>query len=245
MNLDRLDLMTYYLFGVAAFFNPCGVALLPAYVSHYIAKDEAPAKNVASSLWRGLEIGALVSIGFFVIFGLVGVIISLIGIATANRTIFPVSPWTALSIGIILILMGIVMLMRRTLPLAIILERMAARFQKKESASSSVIFYFFYGLSYAIASCGCAMPLFASMLLFAFSESSSNGILIFGAYAWGMTSMMLVLSLLTVTAKALLQKYLRASVPAIQVLSGLVMIGAGIYLVYEQLKLLNPDLLSF
>ncbi len=245
MNLDNLVLLKYYLFGIAAFFNPCGVALLPAYVSHYLAKDESASRNLWASFLRGIEIGSLVSLGFFMVFMSLGFLIFAIGIATANKTIFPTSSWTALLIGVILFLMGGLMLFRRTFSFTAFLERLAGRVQKKDAGQTGIIFYFFYGVGYAIASCGCTLPLFASMLLFVFSESPNNGILIFGAYAWGMTSMMLLLSLLTVFAKAFLQKYLKSLVPIIQTLSGLVMIAAGSYLIYEQLKLISPQLVPF
>jgi cytochrome c biogenesis protein CcdA len=164
----------------------------------------------------------------------------MIGIATANRTIFPASPWTAAGIGLLLILMGMMMLLRHNLSLTGPIERLAGRFQRKNSSNRGLAFYYFYGLSYAIASCGCAMPLFASMILFAFSESLTNGIMVFGAYAWGMTTMMLLLSILTVFARAVLQQYLKSLVPFIQIVSGVVMVGAGSYLLYEQLKLIAP-----
>ncbi len=56
--------------GVVTFFNPCGFALLPAYVAHYLGQrtisGSSPARGSwLESGWRGLSLGLIVSAGFF------------------------------------------------------------------------------------------------------------------------------------------------------------------------------------
>lgn len=235
MNLEPLGLVYPFLAGVYTFFNPCGFALLPSYVSYYLGKSDAPKQSWGASGWHGLTLGVTVSAGFFTVFGGLGVVISLIGIAFANKTLLPASPWIAASIGALVILLGLLTLMKRDFSLAGPFERLAAKLQRGQSAGESLAFYYFYGVGYAITSCGCTLPIFAAVLTYALSNSLSNGLLIFGAYAWGMTVMMLALSLLTVFFKSLLQRYLKLLVPWVQRLAGLVMIAAGAYLIYDQI----------
>ena len=235
MNSEIPGLVYPFLAGVYTFFNPCGFALLPSYVSYYLGKSDMPERRWSASGWHGLALGATVSAGFFTVFGSLGVVLSLIGIAFANKTLLPASPWIAASVGALVMLLGLLTLMKRDFSLAGPFERLAAKLQRGQSAGESLAFYYFYGVGYAITSCGCTLPIFAAVLTYALSNSLSNGLLIFGAYAWGMTVMMLALSLLTVYSKALLQHYLKLLLPAIQRLAGLVMIIAGGYLIYEQL----------
>ncbi|MBI1741635.1 hypothetical protein HYR54_01030 [Candidatus Acetothermia bacterium] len=235
MNLETPGLVYPFLAGVYTFFNPCGFALLPSYVSYYLGKPDAPKQSWGARGWHGLALGVTVSAGFFTVFGGLGVVISLIGIAFANKTLLPASPWIAASIGALVILLGLLTLMKRDFSLAGPFERLAAKFQRGQSAGESLAFYYFYGVGYAITSCGCTLPIFAAVLTYALSNSLSNGLLIFGAYAWGMTVMMLALSLLTVFFKSLLQRYLKLLVPWVQRLAGLVMIAAGAYLIYDQI----------
>ena len=64
--------------GVVAAVNPCGFAMLPAYLSLYLgAREEDFGKSSSMSrLLRSLLVGATVSSGFVVLFGLAGLIIS-------------------------------------------------------------------------------------------------------------------------------------------------------------------------
>jgi cytochrome c biogenesis protein CcdA len=182
-----------------------------------------------------LTLGATVSAGFFTVFGGLGLLISAIGIATANKTLMPASPWTAAGLGALVVFLGFLTLFKQDFSLAAPFERLAAQLQRSQAAGESLVFYYFYGLGYAIASCGCTLPVFVTVFTWALSRGLTDGLLVFSAYAWGMTSMMLLLSLLTVYAKELLHRYVRVLVPWIQRLAGIIMIVAGSYLIYDQL----------
>ncbi|HED03529.1 MAG TPA: cytochrome C biogenesis protein, partial [Candidatus Fraserbacteria bacterium] len=55
MNLGMVPLS--FAAGIATFFNPCGFALLPAYVSHYIGKEGGLDMPWSERAWRGLSLG--------------------------------------------------------------------------------------------------------------------------------------------------------------------------------------------
>jgi len=86
--------------GVVTFFNPCGFALLPAYVSYYLSERNNPAvagRRLKSS-WKGLSLGLIVSAGFFTVFGALGLAFSLLG-GSVMRLLGPNLPWVAATIG--------------------------------------------------------------------------------------------------------------------------------------------------
>ncbi len=62
-----------------------------------------------------------------------------------------------------------------------------------------------------------------------------SGVINFGAYALGMTVMMLALSLITAYSKDVVRQYIHRALPYVTKVSGVVLIGAGAYLVYYQL----------
>ncbi len=44
--------------GMTAFFNPCGFAMLPAYVSYYLGQGEGSTRNLRHGILRGVQLGA-------------------------------------------------------------------------------------------------------------------------------------------------------------------------------------------
>ncbi len=59
--------------GMAATVNPCGFALLPAYLAAFMGEDHQPG---ASSVARAFAVSARATAGFVVVFGLFGAVIS-------------------------------------------------------------------------------------------------------------------------------------------------------------------------
>jgi cytochrome c-type biogenesis protein len=197
--------------GIVAFFNPCGFALLPSYVAHYLgSRASAPATWWERGL-HGLALGGAVSAGFFTVFLALGIAVSLVG--TALGAYFP---WAAMLLGLGLIALGVLTFLGRELSLALPLS----------VRPRSVFFYYFYGIGYAVASCGCTLPIFMIYVVGpTFTVGPLNGLLNFGAYASGMTLMMLLLSLSIAYSKGSLdrslplrQAVIGASIPVVIVL---------------------------
>jgi len=227
MNLDLLSLS--FSAGVAAFFNPCGFALLPAYVSYYLGKDDPSKASWLSRAWRGINLGALVSAGFFTVFGLMGLIFSFIG-----RWVAQYVPWVAAVVGAILFILGVLMLFNKSFVPLTALANAFKRFGPSGPSEGAVSFYL-YGIGYAICSVGCTLPIFMIVVTQAFMGGLLNGVLNFLAYSTGMTAMMLALSLIMAYSKEFLYRYLDAIVRYVSKLSALVLMGAGVYVIYYQL----------
>jgi len=229
MQLD-LGLLTFsFSAGVAAFFNPCGFALLPSYVSYYLGSEESGA-TANLGIIRGLMLGVTVSAGFLVVFSLIGVVLSLVGSLIARFL-----PWVAALIGVALVVLGLLMLLGRSITLPWHLDRVVQTRLIKHQKQQGLTFYFFYGMSYALASISCTIPIFIVVVAQAFSLSTLNGLINFSAYGLGMTAMMLVLSLAMSISKQAIKRYFQPVMRIMQPLSAIVLIGAGGYLVYYNL----------
>ncbi len=98
--------------GMVAAVNPCGFAMLPAYLSLYLgAREEEFAKRSASArAVRALLVSLAVSAGFVLLFGAAGVVV-----AAGGQALLGVMPWVGISIGVVLSMVGLWMLAGRGL----------------------------------------------------------------------------------------------------------------------------------
>ncbi|MBI1743024.1 hypothetical protein HYR54_08145 [Candidatus Acetothermia bacterium] len=202
--MSSIDMMLLAFFaGIAAFFNPCGFAMLPAYVSYQLGSGQAEGHWLRSTL-KGLSVGAVTSAGFFTVFGAAGLVI-----ATVGSTMMKYVPWLAAAVGLGLIVLGVVMLFSRGFSFAQLAETLAARLAPRSSnpgheasMPSGAGFFYFYGVGYAITSLGCTISLFMAYVVApALTSSFLSGLLNFVGYASGMTVMMLLLSIALVYSR--------------------------------------------
>ena len=63
--------------GLVATVNPCGFAMLPAYLAYFLGLEGEARPLAARTILRALTVGAVVSAGFLTVFGLAGVLITL------------------------------------------------------------------------------------------------------------------------------------------------------------------------
>ena len=90
--------------GAASAVNPCGFAMLPAYLGLYLGDTENVSERAhpLSRLRKALVVGGTVTAGFVVLFGSAGLVIGL----GARAFIVDVLPWLGLVIGVVLALLG-------------------------------------------------------------------------------------------------------------------------------------------
>ncbi|MCI0899005.1 MAG: hypothetical protein J4O11_11975, partial [Chloroflexi bacterium] len=90
--------------GMASAVNPCGFAMLPAYLGLYLgdADKEAVQPSAFKQLRQALIVGGTVTAGFVVLFGSAGLVIGL----GARAFIVDVLPWLGLVIGVVLAILG-------------------------------------------------------------------------------------------------------------------------------------------
>ncbi len=205
--------------GMVATVNPCGFAMLPAYLSYFMGiQDEGQSR--AATLRSALLVGGVVSLGFLLVFGAAGVVISGVSTRLASDWI----PWMALAVGIGLTILGIAMLRGFELKVGL----------PKASRASTVRSYrniFGFGVSYAIASLSCTLPVFLTLIATQFSARSfASGLLIFAVYAAGMATVLLALTVILALGKRSILARLRGAGAHINRISGILLVAAGIWI---------------
>lgn len=213
--------------GIVSAVNPCGFAMLPAYLSLYLGNQEAgfEKRSTLGRTLRALLIGLVVSLGFVLLFGVAGVIVS-----AGGSAILGTMPWVGVVIGVALILMGLWMFAGKTLYTGAF-ERFAERVG--DPKSMSVRGFFLFGLAYGLASLSCTLPVFLAVMgssLTAGGFASSAGQ--FVSYGLGMTSVLLVLTLALALFKGGVVSRLRSITPYVQPISAVLLVLAGGYIIY-------------
>jgi cytochrome c biogenesis protein CcdA len=179
-----------FLLGAVAAFNPCGFALLPAYLGLYL-EDRGGGSSLASRAGRSLQVAGTVAAAFVLLFGAMGAVFSI-----GASVIVPSLPWAGLAVGVVLILVGGITLAGRsigqTLP-----QRLADRFGRGANERGSRG-YAAFGLAYGAASLGCTLPLFLGLIGTATAAGGrAAAVVAFALYGAGMA---FVLGVLTVAA---------------------------------------------
>ena len=204
--------------GLVATINPCGFAMLPAYLSYFLGTEEAEALNEKTGIGRALITGLTVSSGFVAVFSIIGLLVSA-GLSAVRQVV----PWLTIFIGSTLIALGIAFIL--VYRLRIFLPNF-----KEGPDNRNLKSLFFFGVSYAIASISCGLPTFIVVV----STSANNfttGLISFFAYSIGMALVLTALTISLAIARQSLLVKLRLFLPKVDRLAGSLMIMAGMYLV--------------
>jgi len=213
--------------GMVATVNPCGFAMLPAYLGLYMGTraeqfvQAAPGRRVR----QALVVAAAVSAGFVGLFGVTGLLI-----AASGSFLVGAFPWVGLAVGVLLFLSGLWLLAGHHLTVGAP-QQLAARL--RAATPGGVRSFFVFGLAYGIASLSCTLPIFLTVVGSSLAvEGLGAAAYQFVSYALGMS---LVVTLLTVGLalfKTSLIGVLRRALPYFHALSAALMLLAGAYIVY-------------
>lgn len=218
--------------GMVATVNPCGFAMLPAYLGFFLGTDDE-SKDALGSLLRGLVVGAAVSAGFLLLFAVAGAIVTWTSIGVGR-----ISPWFTVVIGAVLAAGGLAIAFGWT-P-TILLPRL-----DRGGRDRTLWSMFLFGLSYAIASLSCTLPVFSTIVVTTFRRTSfASGIATFLAYGLGMAMLLVVLTLALALARRGFVTALRRILPHMQRVSGVIMAVVGVYLLWwgiYEIRLLRRD----
>ncbi len=213
--------------GMIAAVNPCGFAMLPAYLSLYLGTEESDFGKRSSlmRLLRALLVVAIVSSGFVLLFAAAGLAIS-----AGGSALLAVMPALGIVIGAVLVLIGLWMLAGRTLYTGVF-ERLAGRIG--DPGTVSVRGFFLFGLAYGAASLSCTLPVFLAVIG---SSLATGGVLAgagqFVSFGLGMAAVLMMLTLALAFFKQGLVKWLRGAVPYVQLASAVLLVLAGAYIIY-------------
>lgn len=204
--------------GVASFFAPCALPLLPGYVGYYVrqADSETP-------LGGAVIRGGAASIGIFAVFAVLGLVVVSGGRALINYLVF-VEP----IIGLILLGIGVAMLFGATPTLHVVLPE----------RRTSVVGFLIFGASYAIAATGCMVGVFAAVVLKAMTASTLGSAFAVGGYAAGLSLPLAAATVVTAVGHDFGANSLPQYTDRIEQIAGVLILAAGLLQLYGSAELL-------
>lgn len=215
--------------GMVATINPCGFAMLPAYLSYFLGLEGQQASTDADGVAhaptapvpQALRVSAAVTAGFLVVFAVLGIAWSSVSGLIGTRL-----PYVTIVIGFALVVLGIAML--RGFEPALSLPKLQLDSNRRELGSM-----FLYGISYAVASLSCTIPIFVAIVSTTLKqESFVAGVATFVAYGLGMGMTLAVLTLAVALARSGIVRTFRRVLPYMNRISGVFLIVAGIFVSY-------------
>ena len=223
-----------YAVGAASAVNPCGFAMLPAYLGLYVSGGNQDSDRQRPHLLaaRALLVGLSVSVGFVLLFGLAGLILGL----GSQAIVVSALPWIGLTVGVLLIGAGAFMAGGGKIYTSLA-QRAAAKIG--DPGRMNIPGYVLFGISYGLASLSCTLPLFLSVV--GIGAGLSTGWLDtmgqFLLYAAGMGSVIMVLTLGMAVARTVMVRWLRKALPWVGIVGAWLMVVAGTYIVFYWLTL--------
>jgi cytochrome c-type biogenesis protein len=205
--------------GTVATVNPCGFALLPAYLARRVGVEDG-SRGGADAVSRALAVGGVTTAGFMLVFGTIGTAIGL-GARELTRAL----PWAGLVIGVTLVLAGAAVLAGGHLRLRLPQPR-------RRSTGGGLRGDVLFGIGYGTASLSCTLPIFLAATGSAVTGSLAGSALGFLAYAAGMGTILTALAVAAALSQQGLARVLRRLVPYVNRVGGALLALAGAYVVY-------------
>lgn len=208
--------------GMVAAFNPCGFAMLPAYLTLVVQRDDGgPLAAVA----RALAATGVMALGFLAVFGGFGVLTVSVA-STVQRYL----PFVTVAVGVTLVALGIWLLAGRELT-GVRVGRLGRDGRWAPTAGLGSMFG--YGVGYAIASLSCTVGPFLAVTGAGLRSGSAVGaVAVYVAYAAGIALVVGVLAVAVAVASAATVERLRRVLPFVNRISGAIMVAVGLYVAY-------------
>ncbi|EWT04133.1 mercury transporter [Intrasporangium chromatireducens Q5-1] len=219
--------------GMVAPVNPCGFALLPAWITHTLG--EADTSPAPIRMLHALRAAAALAIGFAGTLSAAGLVVSV-----GARGLIQAAPWLGLTVGIILVLLGAAMLADRTTSLR--LPGIPVRATEGFPATVQMVVF---GVGYATASLSCTFGVLLAVIAQAQATASYSGLLVvFASYAAGSTTVLLLLALVTAALGTALTRRVTALARYGPRITAIVLLATGGYLAWYWYPAASGDQLS-
>lgn len=215
-----MPLVLAFVAGGLATVNPCGFSLLPALLSFYLG-DDADGESRSARVLTALRLGGTVGLGIMAVFLVVGIPIVL-GISQIVTAV----PWAGVATGVILLGVGLVTLFGGHLSLG--LQSIAGA--RTDGRNRTLLGF---GVAYGVASLGCTLPIFLSVIGASLATRGAPGaLLVMGSYALGMLAVVTSLAIGAAAARDGFARRLRLLLPRMQRIGGALLVLAAVYLTY-------------
>ena len=222
--------------GIAAFFNPCNFAILPAYITYYSsATEKVKAKKEKKVQRRNVLLFGLVAGLGIVAFNLIlGSIIAFLGVGIAKGfALAGTDPNVYVRIfrgvvGVALIGFGFMNFTGKGFKWHFIAP--------KAKIKNPLLGLFSFGFFYNAIGIGCSGPILAGLSIFAFSTGGFySALFAFLIFSITMLILMFIISLFVGSANEKLLQKVAMQTPQIRKYSGLIIILVGIFLLLSSI----------
>ncbi|WP_284740342.1 cytochrome c biogenesis CcdA family protein [Amycolatopsis sp. RTGN1] len=228
MNLDIFGFALAA--GMVAAVNPCGFAMLPAYLTLAVAGES---RATMAAVWRALAVTGLMALGFLTVFGAFGLVVAPLGTSVQEYL-----PAVTVVVGVVMVGLGVWMLAGKQITLLVPKPRKGAPTARLKSM-------FGYGLAYAVVSLSCTIGPFLAVTSQTFrSGSLVTGIAAYLVYGLGMALVVGVLAVSVALASTAVTTWVRRVLPYVNRIGGAILVLAGLYIGYYgvyELRLFHAD----
>jgi cytochrome c biogenesis protein CcdA len=205
--------------GVFATFNPCGFAMLPAYLSLAIL-DAQKLTSRRTQIFKALKFSSLMGVGIVGVF------------AIFSLVIFPIStsiqkylPYVTSLLGLLILLFGAALIFKGP----VLLKKI---WSPNVPPTGSWVTYILYGVTFALGSISCTIGPFLAVTSTALGASLVESLLTYIFYGLGFVATISILAIFTALSKDLLIKKIRGAGGALEKFMGGLMALIGLYLIY-------------
>lgn len=208
--------------GLVATVNPCGFAMLPAYLAWFVGVEGTDAvASPGARVGRALGVSGLVSLTFLVVFGVVGVLVT-----AGALVVVDVVPWLAMLVGAGLAVAGAAMLLGWK-PVVALPQRSGG--VRTRGARSVVLF----GVSYAVASLSCTLPVFLAVVAGTITAADlASGVATFIAYGAGMSLVLVAVTIAVAFTRGTFVLRVRRASRHVDRAAAVLLIVAGVYIAF-------------
>lgn len=213
--------------GIGAFFAPCAVSLFPAYISYYLVLPEGNPGGHRLSVVQSVRRGSACALGALTFFAATGTVLSLVAAPIAPYLI-----WAKPFVTGAIVLLGLALLLDWSPPAPWLTFAHRHRIFG-EAGGSSTRKLFLYGFGYGLASTGCTLPLYVSVIVLPLTSGQTGSAFVtFVSFGVAMALVMLVASILVGLSQESLIRWLQGATTWIKRASGVILILAGLYAGY-------------
>ncbi len=206
--------------GLVAALNPCGFAMLPAYL---VLVVRGGGTTPLPAVGRALAATIAMALGFLTVFATFGLLT--VSLASMVQRYLP---YVTVLIGGVLISLGICLLSGHEIRMLTPSAR-----DSRWAPTAQVGSMFGYGMSYAVASLSCTVgPFLAVTAVSLRSGPNVQGLLVYFAYAAGMTLVVGALAVAVAFANSATVDRARRILPFVKAISGMLVLLIGAYVGY-------------
>lgn len=227
------DVAYALLLGAVAAFNPCGFALLPAYLTLIVtgsAGAVGPGGDGAGvpravAMRRALGFAGAMTVGFLAVFLGFGLLFGGVSLGL-QASVLPAVSYVTVVLGIAVTALGVRMAWRGELSG----PGLSALARGSRAPGRTWLSQAFYGASFALASLSCTIGLFLVVVTQALAATSPVATISpFLAYGLGMGASVVLVSLAAALAGTGVAAALRRRTPLLMRIGGVLMVLAGVY----------------